>query len=309
MKIEHLRQLLTIVEEGSMNRAAQKLYIARSSISSSMKNLKDELGAPIFERGSRGVRLTQFGTDVYYHAKEICEKVDFLHDLPHTNYPMQLGVSSMYCSIANDAFAELCRRHSGEPFVGSINESMLNTVVTSVAMGLSELGIVTLLPDSEAIFFRHLERNGLEFHKLYDQRFYAIVGPQNPLYRTKENMVTMENLTEFPYIVIYGSPSDFFLKHIMNGHWQHRAELQVNDRGCAFRIISLTTSVAIDSYYPKAYGNLYASNPLRFLPIDDLSLRCKTGWIKQRQRALSPVAEEFLTLLKELAEGEELSVT
>ena len=66
MKMEHLQQLLTIVEEGSMNRAAQKLYLARSSLSSSMKNLEDELGAPIFERGSRGVRLTKFGADVYY---------------------------------------------------------------------------------------------------------------------------------------------------------------------------------------------------------------------------------------------------
>lgn len=309
MKMEHLQQLLTIVEEGSMNRAAQKLYLARSSLSSSMKNLEDELGAPIFERGSRGVRLTKFGADVYYHAKEICEKVDFLHNLPRAGYPAQLDVSTMYCSLANDAFAELYRRHSGEPFVGSIQESMFDTVVTSVATGLSELGIVTLLPDSEAIFLHHLEQNGLEFYKLYDQRFHAIVGPQNPLYRTKGETVTLDELKTFPYVIIYDSPSDFFLKRIMNGRWQRRAELQVNDRGCAFRIIGLTAAVAVDSCYPNAYSRLYASNPLRFLPIDDPSLRCQTGWIRQKQHALSPAAEEFLTLLKALAEEEGLPVT
>lgn len=48
MKIEQLQQLLQIVAEGSMNEAAQKLYVARSSLSTSMKNLEAELGAPIF---------------------------------------------------------------------------------------------------------------------------------------------------------------------------------------------------------------------------------------------------------------------
>ena len=40
MKIEQLQQLLAVVEEGSMNEAAQKLYVARSSLSTSMKNLE-----------------------------------------------------------------------------------------------------------------------------------------------------------------------------------------------------------------------------------------------------------------------------
>ena len=65
MKIEQLQQLLAVVEEGSMNEAAQKLYVARSSLSTSMKNLEAELGALIFERTTRGVMLTAFGRDVH----------------------------------------------------------------------------------------------------------------------------------------------------------------------------------------------------------------------------------------------------
>ncbi len=44
MKIEQLQQLLKIVEMGSMNEAARALYTARSSLSTSMKNLEQELG-------------------------------------------------------------------------------------------------------------------------------------------------------------------------------------------------------------------------------------------------------------------------
>ena len=82
MKIEQLQQLLQIVAEGSMNEAAQKLYVARSSLSTSMKNLEAELGAPIFERTTRGVTLTAFGRDVYQQAQEICQRFSFLQSVP-----------------------------------------------------------------------------------------------------------------------------------------------------------------------------------------------------------------------------------
>ena len=45
MKIEQLEQLIKIVESGSMNIAAREMYVARSSLSTSMKHLEAELGA------------------------------------------------------------------------------------------------------------------------------------------------------------------------------------------------------------------------------------------------------------------------
>ena len=61
MKIEQLEQLIKIVECGSMNTAAEEMYLARSSLSTSMKRLEEELGEPVFIRHSNGVNLTPFG--------------------------------------------------------------------------------------------------------------------------------------------------------------------------------------------------------------------------------------------------------
>ena len=62
MKIEQLEQLIKIVECGSMNTAAEEMYLARSSLSTSMKRLEEELGEPVFIRHSNGVNLTPFGS-------------------------------------------------------------------------------------------------------------------------------------------------------------------------------------------------------------------------------------------------------
>ena len=80
MKIEQLEQLIKIVECGSMNTAAEEMYLARSSLSTSMKRLEEELGEPVFIRHSNGVNLTPFGSTVYNHAREICSRIQFLRE-------------------------------------------------------------------------------------------------------------------------------------------------------------------------------------------------------------------------------------
>ena len=85
MKIEQLQQLLAVEDDGRINEEAQKLYVARSSLSTSMKNLEAELGALIFERTTRGVMLTAFGRDVYHQAQDICQRFAYFENEQKTS--------------------------------------------------------------------------------------------------------------------------------------------------------------------------------------------------------------------------------
>ena len=57
MKIEQIRQVLAINRCGSINKAAEELFLSQPNLSISVKNLEDELGYRIFIRSSHGVRL------------------------------------------------------------------------------------------------------------------------------------------------------------------------------------------------------------------------------------------------------------
>ena len=301
MRIEQLEQLLRIVEEGSMNEAAKELYLARSSLSTSMKNLERELGAPIFERNSRGVYLTEFGVDVYNQAKDICQRIDFLQSIPQGESKINLSVSSMYCSLANDAFVEMYRRHYKEDFTGTMEECMLTEVIRQVGAGLSEIGIVTLFSDSKAVSLRKLEENELEFNEIIKRNLHAIIGPENPLYSQKREWVTLEDLKDFPYIVNYASPSDYSWERTLDGRKRKRAEIQVSDLGCALRLISESDAIMIDTYDKNTYASFYATNNCRFVPIKDAPLACKLGWVRQKDRVPSEAAAEFIGILTEKA--------
>ena len=62
LKLHHLRDLLAIVEKGSINGAARHLGIAQPALSRSLRDLEKELGVTLLERHARGALLTPMGT-------------------------------------------------------------------------------------------------------------------------------------------------------------------------------------------------------------------------------------------------------
>jgi DNA-binding transcriptional LysR family regulator len=59
--LKEIRSLLVVLEEGSVNRAAKRLGLAQPTLSRHIQALEQEMGAPLFERGSWGMRATDFG--------------------------------------------------------------------------------------------------------------------------------------------------------------------------------------------------------------------------------------------------------
>jgi DNA-binding transcriptional LysR family regulator len=61
MNLRQLQYFVAVVEEGSFTRAAQRLFVAQPSLSKQLAALEGEIGGPLIERLSRGVRLTPSG--------------------------------------------------------------------------------------------------------------------------------------------------------------------------------------------------------------------------------------------------------
>lgn len=68
MKLNQLRDLVAIVDRGSLRGAARHLDVAQSGLTRSIRNLERELGHPMFEREARGMVLTPMGRVFYQRA-------------------------------------------------------------------------------------------------------------------------------------------------------------------------------------------------------------------------------------------------
>lgn len=78
IELRHLRYFLAVAESGSLRKAADRIYVAQSSLSRSVQTLEQELGVVLFERGARGVELTPSGQLLVDAARKILHDVDAL---------------------------------------------------------------------------------------------------------------------------------------------------------------------------------------------------------------------------------------
>lgn len=67
MKLSQLRDIVAIVEHGSLRAAARHLDIAQPLLTRSVRELERELGTPLFERDAKGMTLTPAG--VLFHRR------------------------------------------------------------------------------------------------------------------------------------------------------------------------------------------------------------------------------------------------
>lgn len=75
MELRVLRYFLTIAREGSITNAANALHVTQPTLSRQIRDLEEELGQPLFIRGSHSVTLTPEGMLLRKRAEEIIDLV------------------------------------------------------------------------------------------------------------------------------------------------------------------------------------------------------------------------------------------
>ena len=74
MELRHLRYFVTVAELLNFTKAATRLRVAQPALSRQIRDLEEELGAPLFERGPRFVKLTDAGIAFVPEAQAVLRR-------------------------------------------------------------------------------------------------------------------------------------------------------------------------------------------------------------------------------------------
>ena len=80
MDIRTMQYYLAVVREGTISAAAQSLHVAQPSLSRQMKELEEELGVSLFERGNRKITLTEEGMVLRRRAEEMVRLMEMTRE-------------------------------------------------------------------------------------------------------------------------------------------------------------------------------------------------------------------------------------
>lgn len=174
MRITHrqLKYFVEIARSGSITTAATTLGIAQPALSHHIATIEQELGAVLFERHARGVRLTAAGQRLLDRASSILRQLDRLpDDVAHGGEqprgPVSLCLAGAVASVIAAPLYRLLNRQVPEVRL------MLTTGMSTEARFLVESRRVemALLPTA-------YELPGIEAHPVFEESFHLFGSPQ-----------------------------------------------------------------------------------------------------------------------------------
>lgn len=154
--------VLTVYKEGSFTRASEKLFISQPSLSASIKRIEEKLGAPIFDRSTTPICLTEIGEEYVRCAMDIDEREgDFLRFVSDNTElksgRIRIGGSSFFSSyIIPTLIADFKREHEGILF--EIFEDSTKNLLSKLQLGELDIVIDNKMLTDEGITAEHYAR-------------------------------------------------------------------------------------------------------------------------------------------------------
>ena len=238
MTLQQLNYVITISECGSLNKAAEILYVAQPSLTGAVKELEKELGITIFNRSGRGVTLTNDGTEfllyarqVYAQYKELLEKYG-----KAGNLKKKFGVSTQHYSFAVKAFVEMVKTFDTSKYEFAIRETKTKEVIDDVSTMRSEIGILYLSDFNRKALLKILSSQQLEFHSIIHCKPYVYLWKGHPL--AKQKSITLPELQQYPCLSFeQGESSSFYYAEEILSTCEYPRIIKANDRATMLNLM------------------------------------------------------------------------
>lgn len=200
MNILYLKYAAEVAKAGSINRAAEELYVAQPNLSRAIKELEKELGITIFERTSRGMIPTPEGRLLLERARSVLEQIDDIENMfaPDGGKRHIISLSAPHSSYISRALASFAERFGeGESFELRLEETDARKTIKNVIHGDSGLGILRFSAPEEPYFKAILDKNDLIYERIAELPRTLIMSRRSPLADAPEiTRSALETLTE-----------------------------------------------------------------------------------------------------------------
>lgn len=312
MTLQQIYYAITISETGSMNKAAEILYVAQPSLSGAIHDLENELGITIFHRSGRGVTLTNDGVEFLTYARQVYSQYETLLDKygDSGKRKKKFGVSTQHYSFVVKSFVEMVKQFDTEEYEFAIRETKTKEVIEDVSTLKSEIGILYLSNFNQAAISKLLKTHGLEFHKLIDCRVYAYLWKGHPL--ANESSVKIEQLYEYPCLSFeQGESSSFYFAEEIFSTNEYPRTIKANDRATMLNLMVGLNGYTLCSgiICEELNGSDYIAVPLDSKDDSIENGHMQIGYIVKKNQILSNMGSLYIEETKKYLQNQATSTS
>ncbi len=145
LNFHHLHSFWAVAKEGNMTRAASRLHVSQSALSTQIKQLEEQLGHPLFSRVGRSLQITEAGRMTLTYAESIFTSGNELQAMlrdgaMHTRQVLRIGsVATLSRNFQENFVKPLLMRNDVELVLqsGSLEELLQRLRVHTIDVVLS----------------------------------------------------------------------------------------------------------------------------------------------------------------------------
>ena len=301
MTIQQLNYVITISEKGSLNKAAEVLYVTQPSLTSAVRELEKELGITLFNRGGKGVTLTNDGAEFIQYARQVVAQYDRLLEKYGRggNLRKKFGISCQHYSFAVKSFVEMVKQFDTDEYEFAIRETKTREVIEDVTTGKSEVGILYLSDFNRKAIGKFLKSSQLEFHPLIKCEPYVYLWKGHPLANKKS--IRLEDLRDYPCLSFEQGPSGafYFAEEILSTYDYIRT-IKATDRATMLNLMVGLNGYTLCSgiICEELNGPEYVAVAFEDEEEEVAAGRMEIGYIVKENMMMSQMAEKYIGELK-----------
>ncbi len=296
--------VLEIAKEGSISKAADKMYMGQPNLSRILKDFEDKLGFEIFNRMPKGVSLTAKGARLLNYCQSILHALEQMEQLRGPEYTflesccLYVPHSAYYTQALAAFIYQQCFLY---PVEISYKECSSAEAFRRLRDGSTSLAIISHSAICHAYQFDPSFTEKLQMIELRQYYYLVTMDAANPL--VFNETISLEHLTECTQILydevqmLFREDSDLsLLDTIVSNNYS----IKVSDRGSALDLLetlpaSYMWCPPLPEHYLKKHHLVQRSC---FAPF----LECRDTLITLAEDKLSLVEKELVSFLKKWSE-------
>lgn len=294
IELRHLRYFIAVADELHFGRAAERLHISQPPLSQQIQALETHIGAALFYRSNRTVRLTQAGVAFLQEARQILQRVEEASEQAARIHRGESGNLTLGLT-------------SSAPFLRRVSRTLHRFRLTypDVNIRIEQLNSKQQIgPLLEGKLDLGIMRNGelppqLAYQRILCEPLIAVVHKDNPLNELPSGELTFQHLADQPFVFFSKDVGTSLYDDILG---QLRAQgitpYITQEVGEPLTIIGLVAAGLGVSILPASYLRIQVDG-VRYLRFGKMQGTTQLWLVNHAGRPITAATKAFMDLMME----------
>lgn len=282
MEIRQLIYFKTIVEQGTISKAAQVLHMAQPPLSMQLKQLEDELETQLIERGHRQITLTTQGKLFYHRTLQILELVhqSQLELKTDQQIILRIGITSSNGGMMfHQIFEDFLTQYPHLTF--EIYEGNTYQMIDLIHSHMIDIAFIRTPFDNSNVDYCILKKEPM-----------VAIGHLD--FFSSLNNLTISQLKNVP-LIIYRRYETLITNHCLKHHFNPRIICRNDDCRSSIMWASQKKGIAL---VPYSALDLYPTNDLVTLPLEDEELMTSIALVWSQDKKPTSIINQIINAFK-----------